>query len=111
MAREQLVKAMAHITGGGGFVDNVPRALPGGTRAHEALPPVFRWLMRAGGMVRTFNCGIGLMLVVGRDEADAVVRALVNAGRHEVYTIGEVVGSPRVEILNTERVVERLGKI
>ena len=103
---------MAHITGGG-FVDNVPRALPGGTLGARidarawALPPVFRWLMRAGGisvgeMVRTFNCGIGLVLVVARDEADAAVRALVNAGQDEVYIIGEVVASPGVEILNTE---------
>ena len=111
-ARERLIKAMAHITGGG-FVENVPRALPGGSfgariDAHAwALPPVFRWLMRAGGistgeMVRTFNCGIGLVLVVARDDADATVRALVNAGQDEVYTIGEVVASPGVEILNTE---------
>jgi len=111
-ARHQLVKAMAHITGGG-FVDNVPRALPRGTLGARIdvrawpLPPVFRWLMRAGGiaageMVRTFNCGIGLVLVVARDEVDAAVRALVNAGQDEVYTIGEVVALPGVEILNTE---------
>lgn len=111
-ARVRLVKAMAHITGGG-FVDNVPRALPGGRLGARidarawVLPPVFRWLMRAGGiaageMARTFNCGIGLVLVVARDEADAAVRALVDAGQHEVYTIGEVVASPGVEILNTE---------
>ena len=111
-ARERLIKAMAHITGGG-FVDNVPRALPGGTLGARidasawALPPVFRWLMRAGGistdeMARTFNCGIGLVLVVAKDDADAAVRALVNAGQDEIYTIGEVVASPGVEILNTE---------
>jgi phosphoribosylamine--glycine ligase/phosphoribosylformylglycinamidine cyclo-ligase len=112
VARERLIKAMAHITGGG-FVDNVPRALPGRTLGARidgrawALPPIFRWLMRAGGisageMVRTFNCGIGLVLVVARDEADAAVRALVNAGQGDVYTIGEVVESPGVEITNTE---------
>ncbi|KAH9044373.1 aminoimidazole ribonucleotide synthetase [Lactarius pseudohatsudake] len=95
-ARARLVKAMAHITGGG-FVDNVPRALPGGTLGARidarawVLPPVFRWLMRAGGiaageMARTFNCGIGLVLVVARDEADC-------GGQRE---------SPGVEILNTE---------
>ena len=72
-AREGLIKAMAHITGGG-FVENVPRALPKslGARidaAKWALPPIFRWVMRAGTiapseMVRTFNCGIGMVLVV-----------------------------------------------
>ncbi|KAH8990162.1 aminoimidazole ribonucleotide synthetase [Lactarius hatsudake] len=100
-ARAGLVKAMAHITGGGGRL---------GARIDArawVLPPVFRWLMRAGGiaageMARTFNCGIGLVLVVARDEADAAVRALVDAGQREVYTIGEVVASPGVEILNTE---------
>jgi phosphoribosylamine--glycine ligase/phosphoribosylformylglycinamidine cyclo-ligase len=112
VVRERLVKAMAHITGGG-FVDNVPRALPGGTLGARidarawTLPPVFRWLMRAGGiatgeMARTFNCGIGLVLVVAREDADAAVRALVNAGQDEVYTIGEVVASPGVEIVNDE---------
>ena len=110
--REGHIKAMAHITGGG-FVDNVPRALPKGTLGARidarswTLPPVFHWLMRAGGisvseMVRTFNCGIGLVLVVAREDADAAVRALVNGGQDKVYTIGEVVASQGVEILNTE---------
>ncbi|KAN0134282.1 aminoimidazole ribonucleotide synthetase [Lactarius tabidus] len=110
--RKGHVKAMAHITGGG-FVDNVPRALPKGTLGARIdarawmLPPVFGWLMRAGGiavseMARTFNCGIGLVLVVAREDADAAVRALVNGGQDKVYTIGEVVASPGVEILNTE---------
>ena len=107
VARAGLVKAMAHITGGG-FVDNVPRALPKALGARIdvrtwTLPAVFRWLMAAGGiaegeMVRTFNCGIGLVLVVGRKEAEAAVRTLQNAGQNKVYTIGEVV----VKILNTE---------
>lgn len=110
--REGHIKAMAHITGGG-FVDNVPRALPGKTLGARidarawTLPPLFRWLMRAGGiavseMARTFNCGIGLVLVVAREDADAAVRALVKGGQGKVYTIGEVVASPGVEILNTE---------
>jgi len=110
-ARGGLVKAMAHITGGG-FVDNVPRALPASLGARIdverwALPPVFRWVMRAGAiapgeMVRTFNCGIGMVLVVAEDKVSAAVQALVQAGQKEVYTIGEVVASPGVEILNTD---------
>jgi phosphoribosylamine--glycine ligase/phosphoribosylformylglycinamidine cyclo-ligase len=110
-ARAGLLKAMAHITGGG-FVDNVPRALPRslGARidaATWALPPVFRWVMRAGPvvpaeMVRTFNCGIGMVLVVARDGVGDALRALAQAGQREVYTIGEVVASPGVEILNAE---------
>jgi phosphoribosylamine--glycine ligase/phosphoribosylformylglycinamidine cyclo-ligase len=110
-ARAGLIKAMAHITGGG-FVENVPRALPVslGARidvARWALPPVFRWVMHAGEIVpgemaRTFNCGIGLVLVVAKDKVGTAVQALGQAGQKEVYTIGEVVGSPGVEILNAE---------
>jgi phosphoribosylamine--glycine ligase/phosphoribosylformylglycinamidine cyclo-ligase len=102
---------MAHITGGG-FVENVPRALPRSLGARIdvgkwALPPVFRWVMRAGAivpgeMVRTFNCGIGMVLVVAADKIGAAVQALEKAGQKEVYTIGEVVGLPGVEILNTD---------
>jgi phosphoribosylamine--glycine ligase/phosphoribosylformylglycinamidine cyclo-ligase len=111
LARAGLIKAMAHITGGG-FVENVPRALPKslGARidvAKWALPPVFRWVMRAGAIVpsemaRTFNCGIGMVLVVSGDQVDAAIEAFGKAGQKEVYTIGEVVGSPGVEISNTD---------
>ncbi|KAF8506605.1 aminoimidazole ribonucleotide synthetase [Russula emetica] len=111
LARAGLIKAMAHITGGG-FVENVPRALPKslGARidvAKWALPPVFRWVMRVGAiapseMVRTFNCGIGMVLVVSREQVDAAIETLGKAGQKEVYAIGEVVGSPGVEISNTD---------
>ncbi len=66
------VKALAHITGGG-FIDNIPRVLPEGCDALLDLagfepPAVFRWLMQTGGvapfeMLRTFNCGVGMVLV------------------------------------------------
>jgi phosphoribosylformylglycinamidine cyclo-ligase len=92
------VKALAHITGGG-LSENVPRMLPDGIAAHIDLgawvaPPVFGWLMHAGAldeaeMLRTFNCGIGLVLVVARDEADAVMRALEVVGEAPVR-IGEL---------------------
>ncbi len=63
--------------------------------------------MRAGAivpseMVRTFNCGIGMVLVVPREKVGAAIEALGKVGQGEVYTIGEVVGSPGVEILNTD---------
>jgi phosphoribosylformylglycinamidine cyclo-ligase len=79
------LKALAHITGGG-FPDNIPRVLPDGLGAELDLgtispPPVFGWLAEAGGiaereMLRTFNCGIGMVVVAGPDEADAVMEAL-----------------------------------
>ena len=69
------IKALAHITGGG-FPDNIPRVLPDGVGVRIDLdaipvPPVFGWLARTGGvaeaeMLRTFNCGIGMIVVVAR---------------------------------------------
>jgi len=98
-ARTGKVKALAHITGGG-LVENVPRVLPGGLAARfEAaawpLPPVFAWLMRAGcvpaeEMVRTFNCGIGMVAIVDPAEADTVTQVLESAGER-VMRIGRVV--------------------
>jgi phosphoribosylformylglycinamidine cyclo-ligase len=92
------VKAVAHITGGG-LSENVPRLLPDGIAAHIDLgtwspPPVFRWLSEAGAldepeMLRTFNCGLGLVLVAARESADAVVRALQGAGETPLR-IGEL---------------------
>jgi phosphoribosylformylglycinamidine cyclo-ligase len=92
------IKAIAHITGGG-LSENIPRVLPSGLAAHIDLaaweaPPVFGWLARAGKldeeeMLRTFNCGLGLVLVVAKSEADKVVAALVAAGEAPVR-IGEI---------------------
>jgi len=83
------VKGVAHITGGG-LSENVPRILPAGIAAHIDLsawkaPPVFRWLAKAGQlddaeMLRTFNCGIGLVLVVAKADAKKVLAKLHKAG-------------------------------
>ena len=93
------IKGMAHITGGG-ITDNLPRVLPAGTEARVSLdawdvPPIFRWLQRAGGvpqedMLRTFNMGIGLILVVAAADADAVLHALADAGEPAAVRIGAV---------------------
>lgn len=103
----QHVKALAHITGGG-FIDNIPRVLPDGFGAKIdlsaiAVPPVFGWLAREGGvaeaeMIRTFNCGIGMVLVVEPAGADAVSAALRAAGE-AVIRFGEIIradAEPRV---------------
>jgi phosphoribosylformylglycinamidine cyclo-ligase len=94
-----VIRGMAHITGGG-MTDNLPRVLPEGSDAHVRLdawqvPAVFRWLQAAGGvpqddMLRTFNMGIGLILVVGPGDADAVLRALATAGETGAVRIGEI---------------------
>ena len=93
------IKAMAHITGGG-FPDNIPRVLPEGITAHvnlEAIqvPPVFIWLAKTGGvaqeeMLRTFNCGIGMIVVVDGQKADEAVAALRAAGEAALH-VGEII--------------------
>jgi len=101
------VKAMAHITGGG-LSENVPRVLPEGVAARIdldclAVPPVFRWLTEIGSMeeaelLRTFNCGAGMVVVVPADAADAVTAALTAAGETvaAIGSIGERTGEPVV---------------
>lgn len=97
-AKTGYVKAMAHITGGG-LLENIPRVLPDGlgvwlsTPGWQA-PPVFRWMAQAGNinpheMARTFNCGIGLVMIVSADYADEVMTVLANAGE-QVFRIGAV---------------------
>ena len=93
------VKGFAHITGGG-FPDNIPRVLPKGLGARIDLArvnvlPVFKWLARTGDvaeheMLRTFNCGIGMIVVVAPKDAGAVMQAFTRAGETPV-TIGEVI--------------------
>jgi phosphoribosylformylglycinamidine cyclo-ligase len=83
------IKALAHITGGG-LSENVPRVLPEGVGANIDLgawipPAVFGWLKNAGNlddteMLRTFNCGIGLVIVASRDRAGLVLKELREAG-------------------------------
>jgi phosphoribosylformylglycinamidine cyclo-ligase len=96
--RTGYVKALAHITGGG-LLENIPRVLPDGigvsleAKSWQA-PPVFRWLASAGGidayeMARTFNCGIGLVLIVATDHVAEVSAILTTAGE-KVFRIGKV---------------------
>jgi phosphoribosylformylglycinamidine cyclo-ligase len=97
------VKALAHITGGG-FPDNIPRVLPEGICARidlAAVPvlPIFRWLAQAGRiaqpeMLRTFNCGIGMIVVVAPAEARAIDTILQKAGEH-VVTLGRLEAGKR----------------
>jgi len=104
--RKGLLKGLSHITGGG-FLENIPRVLPAGTgcyvdaRAWE-LPPVFKWLMKEGGvqpleMARTFNNGIGMILIVSPDNMDEVVQ-IIQASRERAYKVGEVVAGEGVEM-------------
>lgn len=92
------VHALAHITGGG-LTENLPRVLPEGLGAtidltSWDLPPVFKWLAATGNMVeaellKTFNAGIGMVLSVAAEDADAITTLLTAAGE-TVSTIGTV---------------------
>jgi len=109
LGHSDVVKGMAHITGGG-LIDNLPRILPDGVVARIdasswSAPPVFRWLYEKGQlkpeeMLRTFNCGIGMTLVVVAEYADATISYLSEQGETVSY-LGELVpgeGPARVQI-------------
>jgi phosphoribosylformylglycinamidine cyclo-ligase len=99
LIEERVVHGLAHITGGG-LLDNIPRVLPPGVAARIRLdswrtPAVFRVLEREGGvdpreMYRAFNMGIGMVAVVDRGSAEAVVRRLEDAGER-AWVAGEIV--------------------
>jgi phosphoribosylformylglycinamidine cyclo-ligase len=99
------VRGLAHVTGGG-LTENLPRILPAGCGAAIdlgawRLPPVFRWLAETGGiapaeMLKTFNAGIGMVLVVAPDRADALADLLSNSGER-VHVLGRVVEGAGVE--------------
>ncbi len=92
------IKALAHITGGG-FIENIPRVLPKKTVADidlDAVPftPVFGWLQGVGNvaereMLRTFNCGIGMIVVVSPKHAKAAAASLKRSGE-KVVTLGTI---------------------
>ena len=98
LIREFDIHGMVHITGGG-FYENIPRALPDhmGAEINGAawtIPPVFRLLQEWGNvdwteMYRTFNMGIGMVLIVSSDEADRI-KAQLDAQNETVYHIGHV---------------------
>jgi len=105
------VKGMAHITGGG-LLENIPRVLPQNTQAKldEARwprPAIFDWLQRHGHidrteMHRTFNCGVGMVLVVAKKDAQATIESLKEHGV-EAYDIGSIVerkeGEPQAVVV------------
>jgi len=100
------VKGIAHITGGG-FTDNIPRVFPEGLGAviykdSWLVPPVFRWIQEAGRiedaeMRRTFNMGIGMVLVVSQEAALGILGDA--PGAYTAYRIGEIVSGDGVKYL------------
>jgi phosphoribosylformylglycinamidine cyclo-ligase len=103
LVQQSLVKGVAHITGGG-LLENIPRVLPDGCHAvidanRWDLPPIFAQLQAGGAlepaeMARTFNCGVGMAVIVSHTQTEAIARALEDAGE-TVFEIGRVESGPR----------------
>ena len=95
------IHGISHITGGG-FYENIPRAIPDGLKAvisrqSIVIPPVFKLLQKAGNiderdMFNTYNMGVGMSIVVSQETADACIRTLKEAGE-TAYVIGEIAAS------------------
>jgi phosphoribosylaminoimidazole synthetase len=98
LIKQGLIKGGAHITGGG-LIENPPRAIVDGLHPKIdwnawPLPPVFDWLQRSGGVSdhelrRTFNCGVGFMVIAGAEQASAVLEGLLNASE-DAFVMGEL---------------------
>ena len=101
------VRGLAHITGGG-LPENLPRVLPGNCRAvvdtaSWSLPAVFGWLAEQGGieraeLFRTFNCGVGMVVVVAAEAAEAAVDILSSHGEN-AWILGRVEAGERAAVL------------
>ncbi len=101
------VKALAHITGGG-LTENIPRVLPENVsaeinRSAWTLPAAFAWLQEKGNiaeaeMLRTFNCGIGMVVVVAADKAGAVAATLKKEGE-VVYNLGRITAKQKERVV------------
>jgi formyltetrahydrofolate-dependent phosphoribosylglycinamide formyltransferase len=106
LLRKGLVKGMAHITGGG-LLENLPRSLPSGIGAeitgHPELPSVFRWMKEASGLdddalLRTFNCGVGMILILDPKNVAEAKQLLLDAGENEVYDLGKLVAGGEIKM-------------
>ncbi|MDK2927734.1 MAG: phosphoribosylformylglycinamidine cyclo-ligase [Bacillota bacterium] len=107
LMRQVKVKGMAHITGGG-LLENIPRVLPPGTRVRLAagswpVPPIFQLLRTKGNvpepeMLRTFNVGIGYVLIVAREDKEEALGVLTAAGEKAMVIGAVIAGEPGVEV-------------
>jgi phosphoribosylaminoimidazole synthetase len=101
LIKADLLRGMAHITGGG-LLDNLPRVLPAdleavvdAVAAGWKLPPVFRWLQSVANLpqeelLRTFNCGVGMVLVVAPEYVSEVLQMLATSGEDRPLMLGRL---------------------
>jgi phosphoribosylamine--glycine ligase/phosphoribosylformylglycinamidine cyclo-ligase len=106
--RESLFKGMSHITGGG-FTENIPRIFDSSSGlgveldlSTYQLPEVWKWLMKTGNvapteMARTFNCGVGMIIVVAKEKVEAALESLRTNGEEGAFVIGQVTNKAGVE--------------
>ncbi|MGE4658445.1 MAG: phosphoribosylformylglycinamidine cyclo-ligase, partial [Gammaproteobacteria bacterium] len=106
LLKERDIKGLAHITGGG-LLENIPRVLPRGLGARlerEAWkwPQVFRWLQDAGiiekEMLRTFNCGVGMIAIVNSSAVEKTLSLLKEHGE-QAWLIGEIISDPDQRVI------------
>ncbi|KAK8858880.1 phosphoribosylamine-glycine ligase [Kwoniella newhampshirensis] len=107
-----LFKGMSHITGGG-FTENIPRIFDSSSTlgvkidlTTYQLPGLWRWLMKAGGveakeMVRTFNCGVGMVIIVAQEKVEAALTSITENGE-EAFVIGQIQEGKGVEYVGLE---------
>jgi phosphoribosylaminoimidazole synthetase len=108
LLKKGIVKAMAHITGGG-LLENLPRSLPDGIGAeitgHPSLPEVFKWMKSTSGlddgeMLRTFNCGVGMVLIMDPKDIPEAKKLLLDSGENSFFDLGKVVDGSEVRMAN-----------
>lgn len=112
--RQALFKGMSHITGGG-FTENIPRIFDGESGlgvqldlSTYELPAVWKWLMKTGNvapteMARTFNCGVGMIIVVSQQKAEEALTSLRSNGEEGAFVIGQVTNRAGVQYANMDR--------
>lgn len=107
------VHALSHITGGG-LTENIPRVLPEGTKAvldakSWSFPPIFQWLQKQGNiqfreMIRTFNCGVGMVICVAPEDVAATLASLQASGE-QPFVIGKIAAADKdetqVDVINS----------
>ena len=98
LLKKEMLTGMSDITGGG-LLENLPRSLPSNVKAvvtgHPSLPSVFAWMKQISGlddheMLRTFNCGVGMVLIVKKGVVDEAKALLREAGEDVIYDLGEL---------------------
>lgn len=111
--RTSLFKGMSHITGGG-FIENIPRVFSSGSglgctidASTWELPAIWKWIKQVGQienleMARTFNMGVGMVIIVAKEKVDAALESIRSSGEPGAFVMGEITSTPGVTMKNME---------